>query len=1247
MDLLIGAWIAIGVVIGSFLALTDREFQGVFMLLVVVLIWPFVLLYVGYSTLSQTDIKEPSQPQKRHNTEKNSSNQQVNSVSTEDEIRQLIADLTNVFIERSKPLRKADYVRACRLGTIVRGLKVDSIPGKDVCAEIFQSALENLPTVYREGEGSKESRLKAIRRALAHIDADRSLAVYVPQGVTPVKIESFRFELPFDIDQVAQALLGWELVSSYPGDTHELLSGPENSWLKASMKQVEIYTDFNDYVDTVKSSDVPGEVTILEGHSPNGQQFFGVEGFDDGVANGALLIESVGFKVAYFTYESHNGRLLNKLIQVLHTVTWSRALRTASDIYQASSSKQVNQLLRRLMPVGSELADEIIEGISDEFFHLSSRDMKEAALSSVDVWPALESAVDFGLRKNEIDSTVDLIALAKLFEPCGIDNKDLAVRLESAAKSNANSTRDFIELLDIAGLQDAVYRQYWHSALDSAEDFHDLSNLVENRHTDSSGWGLVDHRLETAIRGEPEFRYIGNPISVLAEAFDRGFLTEDELCLRCEQWLSAGLLTATEDHQALMFLSNGNSSINVDAVLNGIIDSAEKHATSDQIVEWYEYFNDDLEDSELAEAWKTRHTSVIQKYEASRHETDQEASVLEAICQCAALASFGDGEISSSEIDEVPQIKGLVRMIRSNQHAISVLEKTGDITLARESRGCDVIIHDASDLVLFGVAPWLSKVSDDLKNVIAGNGDVGALIAAYAANIEQSFDQKLALWAMYEVAAADGIDDGEMVVIHAFAEKWGIDFDENQRWMQRIVFPLISDDIDYRGEDSSARGDLLDSARELDKELASGGDGGDFFTTLLTEFGVDSIEDLVNELTDGEDDDHTVPAQSIDEWPAIWKAYSEDEWDGVLNAIKSGVDVNETADIGGVGGLPIITICAEQGPSDVVLALLKAGADPNLETQNLELASGYEHPLCAAIKAYREDVVDMPLQHGAEVDPFEDMESGWTPLTIAAQNELPEFVGLLLSRGADPNIARADGSTALKLCGSHDSTPARKCIRLLAKAGADPERLDKEGFGAIHNAVCDGSVETVRVLVEVGKTPVNLEMGGLRASRQSHPLNRALSWGNTDVAKYLLAKGASLAEGYGTMNAFKAIFDGATRHDLSSPMEWLDSALSQDRQPTFADVMSLFSSLEYAEDPNIRSWAPQYFEKLLAAVLAMNTDITSPIEACGFRNESTWGGAIEEALEIEPATAKAFLKILEQYGIDPLGILAATSSKVS
>lgn len=185
---------------------------------------------------------------------------------------------------------------------------------------------------------------------------------------------------------------------------------------------------------------------------------------------------------------------------------------------------------------------------------------------------------------------------------------------------------------------------------------------------------------------------------------------------------------------------------------------------------------------------------------------------------------------------------------------------------------------------------------------------MGALIAAYAANIEQSFDLKLALWAMYEVAAADGIDDGEMVVIHAFAEKWGIDFDENQRWMQRIVFPLISDDIDYRGEDSSARGDLLDSARELDKELASGGDGGDFFTTLLTEFGVDSIEDLVNELTDGEDDDHTVPAQSIDEWPAIWKAYSEDEWDGVLNAIKSGVDVNETADIGGVGGLPIITI---------------------------------------------------------------------------------------------------------------------------------------------------------------------------------------------------------------------------------------------------------------------------------------------------------------------------------------------------
>ncbi|MGB3296791.1 MAG: ankyrin repeat domain-containing protein, partial [Phormidesmis sp.] len=101
---------------------------------------------------------------------------------------------------------------------------------------------------------------------------------------------------------------------------------------------------------------------------------------------------------------------------------------------------------------------------------------------------------------------------------------------------------------------------------------------------------------------------------------------------------------------------------------------------------------------------------------------------------------------------------------------------------------------------------------------------------------------------------------------------------------------------------------------------------------------------------------------------------------------------------------PVLVIAAQKGYTDIVQALISAGANVN---------TGYDRlPLQVAAEQGHLDVVQRLLNSGADVNSKE--ESGQTALMLAASNGHLPIVKILISRGANVN-AVCQGETALML----------------------------------------------------------------------------------------------------------------------------------------------------------------------------------------------------------------------------------------
>jgi ankyrin repeat protein len=397
-------------------------------------------------------------------------------------------------------------------------------------------------------------------------------------------------------------------------------------------------------------------------------------------------------------------------------------------------------------------------------------------------------------------------------------------------------------------------------------------------------------------------------------------------------------------------------------------------------------------------------------------------------------------------------------------------------------------------MMVFGAPSYVREVFEDVEDVET-HEDYIALAQLYASKITDKYHRRLALWAAKEVAEVDGLDEGEAVLLALFAMEFELDPKENMNYFQNVAFPAISDDFSPGFKDDSERASELE---KMDQLLEGEGEEAEAARSMMEALGLESFGDLGKLLSDDDDGDIIEDTEP----PAIFAALFEDSsWDDVITAINEGAEVNARMNYSGVEDLHIITLCAQQGPSHVLRALIDAGADINARVSNPSYASNYEDPLTAALSRDQQENFDILLAAGADPNAKKDGELGLTPLIVAAQHLTWEALKILLNMGVEPDAIDKNGWNAIKKLARDGNAKSIKFMRALLKAGCDPNKPDNETYCAIHNAVREDELKIVKFLIEEAKVPVDQRLRGFHASVDfSTPLDMSISDGKVDIS---------------------------------------------------------------------------------------------------------------------------------------------------
>ena len=221
--------------------------------------------------------------------------------------------------------------------------------------------------------------------------------------------------------------------------------------------------------------------------------------------------------------------------------------------------------------------------------------------------------------------------------------------------------------------------------------------------------------------------------------------------------------------------------------------------------------------------------------------------------------------------------------------------------------------------------------------------------------------------------------------------------------------------------------------------------------------------------------------------------------DGLLAAMSlSGCDINETCDV--FLGAPPATMVAWRQRVSTMGFLLSTENKPDLEiTDRLG-----NTPLMTATNRGQPRMVELLLQHGTKLETAHGKSIGL--VQIASESCNHKVMDLLIQAGApiDGNSENAY-NTSLPLIGAVEKG-SQTCVRLLLTQGADPNVADSSGVTALYRAVVENHLDIARLLLshdpkpDLEKTPE----GGLKL------LMRAISTGNTELVSLLTGHGAEL-----------------------------------------------------------------------------------------------------------------------------------------
>jgi len=257
-----------------------------------------------------------------------------------------------------------------------------------------------------------------------------------------------------------------------------------------------------------------------------------------------------------------------------------------------------------------------------------------------------------------------------------------------------------------------------------------------------------------------------------------------------------------------------------------------------------------------------------------------------------------------------------------------------------------------------------------------------------------------------------------------------------------------------------------------------------------------------------DDDEPVIAAMPMGGLTPLLYAARQNNFDAARALLDGGANINQSSAGDRTTPLMISTI---NGHFDLSMLLLERGADPTLATMagatplygaiNVQWApkAMYPEPSTRQEKTTLIELMDALLQRGADPNIRLTRElwytsyaqrlngtnvTGATPFWRAAQVGDVDAMRLLLARGANPNIATAEGVTPL-----------------LALSGS--------GFyGNDDRAVPAGRMPATRYLVEELHANVNAADTGTRGGHTA--IHNAASRGDNEMILYLVSKGAKV-----------------------------------------------------------------------------------------------------------------------------------------
>ncbi len=164
---------------------------------------------------------------------------------------------------------------------------------------------------------------------------------------------------------------------------------------------------------------------------------------------------------------------------------------------------------------------------------------------------------------------------------------------------------------------------------------------------------------------------------------------------------------------------------------------------------------------------------------------------------------------------------------------------------------------------------------------------------------------------------------------------------------------------------------------------------------------------------------------------------------------------------------PVLFIASYRGYTDVVKALLAAGADVNMAGEFYK-----DSALINAVAGGRLETARALIEAGADVN--HQQTGSISPLIQAVMENNADMVKLLLENKADPNSSTRDGVAAIIQAAGQNNL---EIVKLLVQYGADVNARSMKGYSAMRSAMANGNEEMVKVLKDAGaKRPTRREL---------------------------------------------------------------------------------------------------------------------------------------------------------------------------